>query len=118
MTETTKTLIAARKILAENGWAQKAFAKDANGVGVLPEATTAVAFCALGALDRACHEESFPYIAPRHVLNRATHAITGDGHWSNISYYNDEKERTKEDVLALYDNAIELSKGEENVEPE
>jgi len=96
------TLTEARRLIAEVGWTQGVYARDAYQNHELYESPRAVCFCAQGAIKRASGYDVDACVAAyRHL----THAIGG----SYIPGWNDEKARTKEEVVAAFDRAIELA---------
>lgn len=100
--EVIRLLDAAKALLIEKGWAQGFYARDAAGEVVSVEDPTACSFCAMGALVYVTQEASRE--TSRSAFNAMERAVS-DG---NIARYNDAPERTKEEVLALFDKAKEL----------
>jgi|SRR5690606_20051415 len=53
-----------------------------------------------------------PFGKARELLSELTREITGKS-YVGLTWYNDQLERTKEDMLALFDKAIERARGSE-----
>ncbi len=98
------TLLAkAKEIISDpKHWAKHEFAYDKDGYEVHPDSSTAACWCARGAVYAANKsytgaevEEAFKHLAavcPLGVL---------------IGFYNDQPERTHDDIMDLFDKAIE-----------
>lgn len=115
--EVTATLIGARRLLAEVGWTQGAFARNAAGnvlsdscgfagaydvAGVLRE--VAACYCAEGAIAAAAPTLLAAYAAVA-VVRRAAGACC-------LHRWNDARGRTREEVLEAFDRAIALAGGQ------
>ena len=112
--------VRARELLLEKGWCQGYRALNAEGEPVFAVAynSSAVAFCLLGAMDRANYEiaqrGSKPYMGLRclwpEVLEPVSKHIETLGNWSIgssvIAQFNDTPGRTKEEVIAVLDAVI------------
>ncbi len=105
---TPKEVLIRGKERLERGWCQGASARDASGNKSDPESPNAASFCVFGAM----HEREGPYASDRarELIRRVLGAKLGDG---AIAIYNDTPGRTKEEVLALVDKAINLAKEDE-----
>ena len=96
----TELLIEGRARIAR-GWTQGASARDVTGSVTRAWAEEAVCWCAMGAV--ACREDDWATTAAAWVvLEEAA------GMW--VAEWNEAPGRTHEDVLALYDRAIERSR--------
>ncbi len=98
---TQKELLLHARAKIEKGWCQHSEAQGADGCSVSPDSAEAVAFCILGAI-------------PGHViplLRTALRARLGCPPWIPVSlaHYNDATERTKDEILSLFDEAITLA---------
>ena len=100
----------AREALVNKGWCQRATARDGNGDVVYPLANTATAFCAIGAIHYAGGKGFDQYskiaILSRRYLWKAIAARTSS---QIIEDYNDAPGRTKEEVIEVFDAAIQLA---------
>jgi len=87
--------------LVEEGWARRCFACDTWGASVEPTSGLAVAWCPLGAIDRASLELGFP---DEECANAAETILTAEilrlGHHS-LPTWNDEPGRTADEVTDL-----------------
>lgn len=93
----------ARRLIAEVGWTQWAFARDVDSIEVSPKNPKACCFCLFGAVIRANSNLGFP-ARVRAAVDQALDSAVGPTH-SNHVIFNDHA-RTKEDVLAVLDKAI------------
>ena len=82
----------------EKGWTRRAYARDAKSRRVFPEAPSATKWCAVG----SCYANpgSITYLR-RALYNKFSE--------DSITDWNDQKGRTQDQVLKLYDSAIELA---------
>lgn len=98
--------------LIEQGWTQFSMARDANGRRVLPPYNDAASFCASGAIARATYEVHG--YGPK--LSSTTDALTD--RWAvfnhirtyigtnTVASWNDDRTRTKEDVLKVFETVL------------
>jgi hypothetical protein len=99
----------------EKGWCQGAAAKDKNGKEPR-SGKRAVSFCAAGAVvygyKFSVNDPAVEYLLK--AINQADPTIFyyPIGHRGNIPIWNDSPHRTKEDVIRLYQRAIEIAKAE------
>lgn len=102
----------AREALVNKGWCQRATARDCNGDVVYPLAHTATAFCAIGAIHYA-GGRGFDWYSKNAILSRRFlgQAIAARTSSEIIEDYNDAPERTKEEVIEVFDAAIQLAEG-------
>ena len=104
--ESVRALKAARAKV-EAGWTQRAAARDASGQSVGWTEAKACSYCAMGALwaatEGSAHSAELWLIRVLQSRN-AGHSVIS---------FNDDRNRTKDDVLKLFDDAIELAKGAE-----
>lgn len=123
-------LVAGRQHLIDFGWVQNRFGgyepRDC-GIdtwaaipGSTPRRKRGPA-CAVGALNTACAEEfngvyfSAAFRRARYYLSRALTAPEGRGTgFGEVTSWNDAAGRTKEEVIDLYNRAIELAEQEED----
>ena len=115
MSQLLEDLKEVRRLIAEVGWTQGASAKLACGVRVSPCAKEAACFCLDGAVSRATNygffrksENRLRYTAAATALLCAL--LPPDLGRTSYVEWNDRPGRTKEDVLALIDRAIEAIK--------
>lgn len=96
--KTVDVLRAMREII-ENGWCQGAHARSSSGVSVRPESSYGESYCLTGAALRVTNdfEDRLPaYMAIRSVIGGV-----------DITTFNDAYGRTKGQVIAAIDSAIE-----------
>jgi len=100
--QTTELLIEGRARIAR-GWTQRVWARDAGGCASDGTAAEAVCWCALGALAGAEVD---------HISRAMAElgAALPEGAHHGVDEWNDAPGRTHEDVIALYDRAIERSR--------
>lgn len=91
------------KALLSMGWTKEAYARDAEHTVCEPDAPQAVCFCVLGACTKVSVEMGHNPIY--HFLEEIRRAGYGD-----VPTYNDDPDRTKEDILGLCDKVIERAK--------
>lgn len=114
-----KTLTDARDLL-RTGWTQGVMSRDTTGTSTAITHGTgpAICWCAYGAVRHAAanHLEAFPVRVLEWVLNQTTPPVVYSStafsrpiEWSLIGW-NDEPERTLQQVLDLFDLAIEWLK--------
>jgi len=106
MSEKTVELLKAARAKVEAGWTQGSAARDADGLKCGWSEGRACSFCAMGALWRVAGGAELPEATG--ILERA---LDGVGAWPGMSVisFNDSPYRLKEDVLKLYDVAIEIA---------
>jgi hypothetical protein len=91
------------------GWCQNSAAVDPEGQEVEPTSERAVAVCAVGALERACARDAAWKSLFGDAEERLDHVVRGlttGGGWHDIFDYNDEEGTTKEDVIQVFERAI------------
>lgn len=104
MNNVTKTLIEAKAIIAKpENWTQGVFARDKTGHQVHVADPDAVCFCSLGALRKTGIKETSGA-----VYMRARGCLADSGGSVDIANINDTS--THEEVMAMWDKAIEASK--------
>ena len=97
----------ARK-LVEKGWTQGAYAKDGNGRILFFDDKKAVKFCPLGAIGRVTGSlYNAEAVGARYAV---IDSIEGGMLGFDIASWNDDKKRTKRQVLAAFDRAIKAVK--------
>lgn len=104
---TTKDhLVAARKIVEAN-WCKGAVAKDKNGRPVFASDPAAVSFCLLGAIQKATSPyEGDVCLVTEELVRDVLRDKDGCG---LIVPFNDSANTTKDNVLALLDDTIEVA---------
>ncbi|MFM7009062.1 MAG: hypothetical protein ACKO0Z_06965 [Betaproteobacteria bacterium] len=104
MNETVEILKRAREIIAAPGaWTKGKDAINEKGEGVNPKSPNACAFCSYGAVLR-----EVPLGEHFRVIDILREALPKG--YEMISLYNDHSITSHDDVLALFDRAIEISK--------
>lgn len=99
----------ARSLIVK-GWTAGQYARDIHGKPVLENSEEACSWCAVGAL-HATEGDSFHLITRDHPLMIALKK--GAFYADSVSAYNDS--HTKEDVLSLYDSAIQIAESQLHV---
>lgn len=100
MRATLDVLKEARALIADKGWCQGVYARNANGNATDLHGRHAAAFCAEGAMFCAAGEGF-----AENALSFFADAIPS-GYRRGYLSWNDEPGRTKEEVLAAFDRAI------------
>lgn len=105
----TADVLRKAKVKIEQGWCQLASARDASGNPVHPGSPSACEFCMTGAIEAAAGMMSRnEYLdLSKHVRSSLPVQALGIPSW------NDSRLRTKEEVLAVFDKAIERAEKEE-----
>ena len=98
---TTQILIEGRRVV-ERGWCQRASARNASGIPCEWDEPAACQWCSTGAMLHVVSMFVWEHAGALNFLRQAIgqHSIVG---------WNDAPERTKEEVLAAFDRAIQLS---------
>lgn len=104
--EETLSILKDAKELIEKGWTQGCMARDSHGIYALYDSKEAVCFCITGALWRVGQGEDV--VIPLIRLMQHAAGIPEDRF---ISSWNDEAERTQEEVVALFDKATAALEG-------
>lgn len=111
----------AKTILVERGWCQGAYAKGGTPEGRFSSVDPrAERFCVVGAVLRAA-DEAYPeaLITDRAILRlraqlrmrQAAEEVLGEK--TSPALYNDTPGRTRDEVVALIDKAIEMEEGDD-----
>lgn len=87
------------KALIEKGWHQGYYARDEHGERRQPTDEHAVAFCAIGALERAGND--MPIAAEALAKQALRYAVPGQ----DVVGFNDAPGRTKAEVLEVFEAA-------------
>ena len=96
----------ARELIAA-GWSQHAMARDKDGKSIQPHQPEAVCFCLIGAMIKARGSSAIDWLAnPTSHLLLARNELFGNK--IALSAINDTKGRKLEEIIALYDKAIEI----------
>jgi hypothetical protein len=102
MSQESNILNAAADLLAKpNGWCQGTLARDANGTPVEPESLEACSFCAIGAIEKIAPSGTYHAQRARYKLSKVLPDMA-------ISFFNDTKGRTQDDVVAAFRKAASL----------
>lgn len=109
----------AREIISQ-GWTQGTYARNKDNEEVFHDSSEAVCFCLEGAIIRSIHENNFLndekillYNLQTIIKNNIQNRKYGYYYPSTVCW-NDKPERTKEEVLNLFDNIIEKIKEKED----
>lgn len=111
----TRDVLLAARALIEQGWTQGCAARESKGYPVSSTYGGATQFCAAGALERAVGESGDGFkraVEAQTHLRTALEARTGKV-YPSVSEYNDKSNRTKEEILSLFDEAILIAEKEE-----
>jgi hypothetical protein len=95
-------LLTQARALIETGWCRGSSARDAKGLVTPFGGEKAVSFCASGALVHLSYCMTKAFRDASAALHKAV------GAFGSLAYWNDAPERTKEEVLAAYDRAIQM----------
>lgn len=87
------------KALIEKGWHQGYYVRDVHGKRQLPTDANAVAFCAIGALERAGSDQPVVALA---IAKKALRLAVPE---QDVVGFNDAPGRTKEEVVAVFEAA-------------
>jgi len=104
MNNTVRLLLRAKEILQSMDWIQKKPMEFGNGIQIWPSAC-----CAAGAIELA------NTVMPEQNVWHYAHQIMQEviykecGKYHSVAFYNDQPSRTKEQMLALFDRAIQLA---------
>jgi hypothetical protein len=98
MTTATIRVLEAAKERLKGHWTQGTFARNALGLSTYAWHPSAVCFCAMGAI-----QASVERYADKEGCYRALRAVVGF-----IAKWNDAPERTEEEILAAFSQAIAL----------
>lgn len=106
MKTAVEILKAARAVIEKpESWTKGYYAKAEDRTWTISNGPKAVCFCSIGAIEKATGKVHYgggwPFEA-EYMLRRAADV-------SNIADFNDAPERTHEEVLAIFDRAIELA---------
>jgi hypothetical protein len=88
------------ELLEKYGWCQGRMAKDELDLTCRPVDTTAISFCAVGAILRKHSVKTFN-LAAYSDIGKAKEKLEFLGHEGCLITWNDCPERTKEEVIAL-----------------
>lgn len=111
----SEILINARKVIEKpENWTKRVLATDSTGKKVYPLSEKAVCFCSIGAVERA---SGFNYRKIGSIynndcvelLNRAVVKLKLHS-YGHMWLFNDRPDTKHEDVLKVFDEAIELAK--------
>lgn len=109
---TDHELMELAKFLVSQGWNQNCGATDINGRFCATDSADARNYCVVGAIWRALHDTAYgmsekeQYATSRRLGFTFLEANEMNPSLGDIPDWNDAKNRTKEQVLAAFDNAI------------
>ena len=103
--EVITKLVAARN-LVKKGWCKNHHAESKSGKVVDANSRCAVKFCASGALRRVTKTNYDLLIACLHVVEQKLPKPQGISDFNFITEYNDKVTTTKQDIIALFKNAL------------
>lgn len=107
---THRVLVHARGLVAR-GWIRFTEAQDIDGKDLHPGAEGAACFCAVGAIKRALFVHGQPHdfsvLTLETTVGQMALRRLQDITKESIPAYNDTAGRTQEDIVALFDKAIE-----------
>jgi len=109
--KTSEVLKKARAVIEKpENWTKGHYARDADGRPVSPLHSSAICFCALGAIRRAAllSGDGSGYAA-------ALHNASCIKHGADVHMVNDDDNTTHADVLAIFDEAISNAETSEQV---
>ncbi|MHA2046732.1 MAG: DUF6197 family protein [Candidatus Thorarchaeota archaeon] len=101
------------KQIVENGWCKYSGAKDRNHDNVAVESSRANSFCTMGAIDRACSIIYGEDKVSDHFPNVFIYFARVNG-IDNVIKWNDDFNRSKEEVIDAFDNAIHNAEWEKS----
>ena len=106
MQTVTKALTDARKLISKpENWTKKTLARDNAGKNCLLLSKDAVCYCSVGALHKSAVNDR--------IIANAMQILRGfTPNNRPVVHYNDHTTTTHEDILAMFDLAIEKSKQE------
>lgn len=102
----TPILREARRLIAEVGWTQHEFARDAGGNLVRYASPKAACFCAIGAARRALATLGAPGASGRPGVVAPLRKQARARGYRCVVEFNDDPTTTKDEVLELFDDAI------------
>lgn len=105
MKKNIKVLKAARDLLVNKGWCQRNYARDANGFPADLNSPHACSFCMVGALLVATNFKSIQLDDDHPLIQILVSKIPTE--YSDIPDFNDDESRTKDEVIAVFDAAIQ-----------
>jgi hypothetical protein len=106
-------LKAAKQLISTpDKWTKGVYARNVAGDEVKADPmngrfTDAVSWCAVGSIREVCGKEMASFDGPIRCLFEAT-----DEGWIGPTVYNDTSDRTHEEIMALFDQAIEIAEKE------
>lgn len=95
----------ARQLLAEKGWTQFSYARDANSNMCDPTSPNAACYCSLGALQAAARVPEHECRTPE-LEEALTLLYSGLPSHESVVHFNDSVLRKREEVLELFSKAI------------
>lgn len=106
----SEALVRAKALIEDPAhWIQGYFAKDVNGFVVSLYGNDACCFCASGAQQRACVDDPVCAQAEK-ALKDAAYVLFNR---LSVVSVNDDRDRKHEDIMRLFDRAIQIAQAEE-----
>jgi hypothetical protein len=99
---TPKEVLIAARAKIEQGWCQGYKARSSEGLPINPQSRYATQWCMIGSLAAVCGDSTWT-----RYRGFLANALGSPG--VEVADYNDDLCRTKEDVLAVFDKAIQLA---------
>lgn len=113
--KTSKILKKAKKIISNPvNWTKYRLAKTEDFVSVEPMSEDAFCFCSIGAVEKALDGEDYSpeYVNALNCLNLVVKQ-KNKKNCDTVSSFNDKSSTTHDDIMKLFDDAIDLAKGQE-----
>ncbi len=105
--EVKKFLTEARVLIQdEKSWCKKSPARNKRGIGVFVDSPEACQFCAIGALAKVA-EANHGRFENNLVYTMALDHLSKQLEWRPITDFNDDPKTTHQDILSLFDKAIQ-----------
>jgi hypothetical protein len=97
------------KIRDPKNWTQDTYARDETGASVKAHSPAAVCFCSLGAIESFFHSEEFDGLEVMHARDFLYTAANQIADGRTVANYNDDPDRTHDEIMALWDRAKEIA---------
>lgn len=101
---TNAQILRQARALIKKGWCKKVIARTKTGACTYPDSRYACAWCAEGAIQRACKHKFRFYVMTLVGIVKRENKISKELH-----QWNDAPRRTKDDVLRAFDRAIKYA---------
>ena len=117
---TKEILIQAKALISDKDhWTQRFFARNKERMPVSPAGKSACQWCAIGAIIRIRYNSKLEYLREAQAYNALTQSIKDlnldlgvSKDWDLIGAFNDHADTTHEDIIKIFDKAIQLAEGE------